>query len=125
MLLPPSPPTLLQDRYAGLTGPGSYRGGLRGAPRGGFRGGFRGGPRGGFRGGFAGGAGGRDFNNQDIYADYNGPESSGGLGGFAGGGGAFGAGGGGGGGGYGGGFEPEPSQQIMVRNVGIPSLSKA
>ena len=61
-----------EDRYAGLTGPGSYRGGLRGGLRGargsGLRGGFRG-AGGGFRGGFAGGAAGasgRDFSTQDL-----------------------------------------------------------
>lgn len=60
-----------EDRFAGLTGPGSYRGGSRGAPRGGFRGGrgFRG--RG---GGFAGGGSeGRSF-DQNLYADYPGPD---------------------------------------------------
>ncbi|WVR07945.1 hypothetical protein IAU60_004988 [Kwoniella sp. DSM 27419] len=91
-----------EDRFA--TGPFRGRGGLRGgfAPRGGFgvRGGFRGGfmggmggMGGGFRGGFGGGmgrggmgfnnfgghaaaaAGGRSFND-NIYADYNGPEGS-------------------------------------------------
>jgi len=111
-----------EDRYAGLSGPGGFRGGFRGAPRGGFGGrGLRGGGfRGGFRGGYGGQAGaGRDFSNQDIYADYSGPDQ--------------GAGGGlrmdnyGAGAGYGGsvgGFpsgpayaEAEPSQQIMVRNL--------
>lgn len=103
-----------EDRFAGLSGPGGFRGGLRGAPRGlrGMRG-FRG-----LRGaGFSGG--GRDF-NRDIYADYSGPDqqqapggglrmdgynnsgySGGGVGGFQ--------------GNYG--PEPEPSQQIMVRNL--------
>ncbi|KAI0821862.1 hypothetical protein BC628DRAFT_1392571 [Trametes gibbosa] len=106
-----------EDRYAGLTGPGSYRGSGRGGPRGGLRGsGFRGsGFRGGFRGGFAG-AGGRDFSSQDLYADYSGPDSTSGirLGGFGDSGyssstgaGAFPA----------PGFEAEPSQQIMVRNL--------
>ncbi|KAK1226204.1 g-strand binding protein [Marasmius sp. AFHP31] len=109
-----------EDRYAGLSGPSmGFRGGFRGAPRGagfrggGFRGGFRGG---GFRGGFGGGGGGggapgagRDFSNRDIYADYSGPDQGGSYaGGY----------GGGGGGVYGGyGAEPEPSQQIMVRNL--------
>ncbi|XP_006463517.1 hypothetical protein AGABI2DRAFT_120330 [Agaricus bisporus var. bisporus H97] len=117
-----------EDRYAGLSGNAGFRGGFRGgAPRGlrgGFRGSFRGG---GFRGGFGGGAG-RDFSNQDLYADYSGPDSSGGPSGPGGGGlamdgysgrGGFGGQGGygGGGGGGGGGFEPEPSQQIMVRNL--------
>ncbi|KAJ6589160.1 hypothetical protein B0H19DRAFT_1014277 [Mycena capillaripes] len=90
-----------EDRYAGLSGPGGFRGGLRGARGlgrglrgGGFRGGFRGGPA------YGGGAG-RDFSNQDLYADYSGPDQ----------GGAYGGGGGGGGGGF------EPSQQIMVRNL--------
>lgn len=116
-----------EDRYAGLSGPSGFRGGFRGAPRGlrGFRGGLRGGFRGGFRGGgFGGQGGGRDFSNSDLYADYSGPDqqaSSGGLrmdGYGAGPGPGFGVGGGGGG------FsaqqnyvEPEPSQQIMVRNL--------
>ncbi|KAG2008910.1 RNP domain-containing protein [Coprinopsis cinerea AmutBmut pab1-1] len=131
-----------EDRYAGLTGPG-FRGGLRGGPRGGLRG-LRGGFRGGFgRGGFSGGpsgggGGGRDF-NQDIYADYSGPDS----------GGANASGGGGGGGGsntvtgvgaasnvkfetgYGGYapfgpnyVPPEPSQQIMVRNTSSNSSKR-
>lgn len=117
-----------QDRFAGLSGPGSFRGG-------GFRGGLRGlrgaglrggGFRGGFRGGFAGhqAAAGRDFSNQDLYADYSGPDQAaatptgpGGLrmdgghgynSGFAGPAAGFGA------AAY---AEPEPSQQIMVRNV--------
>lgn len=74
--------------------------------------GLRGGPRGSFRGGFRGGfshANERSF-NQDLYADYSGPDqahaSNGGFGnaqqvgptGF-------------------GGFDAAPSQQIMVRNV--------
>ena len=113
-----------KDRFAGLSGSTGFRGGFRGAPRGGgggFRGGLRGGGlggRGGFRGGFGGGAG-RDFSNQDLYADYNGPDSSGGANGPGGAGlrmDQYGGGGGYGGGGYGG-YEPEPSQQIMVRNV--------
>ena len=122
---------IVKDRFAGLSGSTGFRGGFRGAPRGGggFRGGFRGGGlggRGGFRGGFGGGGGGgggggagRDFSNQDLYADYNGPDSSGGPNGPSGGGlrmDQYGGGGGYGGGGYGG-YEPEPSQQIMVRNV--------
>ncbi|PIL23178.1 hypothetical protein GSI_14487 [Ganoderma sinense ZZ0214-1] len=111
-----------EDRYAGLSGPGSYRGSVRGL-RGGFRGssGLRGGYRGGYRGGFAGGVaaggGGRDFSTQDLYADYSGPDSQGNvrMGGYGdssayGGASAYGAAGGGG-------FEPEPSQQIMVRNL--------
>ena len=111
-----------EDRYAGLTGPGGFRGsGFRGGPRGFGGRGLRGGFRGGFRGGaFAAQAGGRDFSNQDIYADYSGPEqptASGGLRmdayGGHGGGGGYGAGGGYGGGGY----DAEPSQQIMVRNL--------
>ncbi|KAI0628597.1 RNA-binding domain-containing protein [Trametes polyzona] len=101
-----------EDRYAGLTGPGSYRGGVRGGLRGLRGGGFRGGFRGGLRGGF-GATGGRDFSSQDLYADYSGPDSQGGmrLGGYgdtayaASGASAY------------GGFEPEPSQQIMVRNL--------
>lgn len=123
-----------EDRYAGLTGPG-FRGGFRGGPRGGLRG-FRGGgfaARGGFggRGGFAGAAGGghgggRDF-NQDIYADYSGPDgqpsapSAPAVSGIPTGPGmrndpsygGFGA-------PYGPNYvEPEPSQQIMVRNVRV------
>ncbi|RPD60217.1 RNA-binding domain-containing protein [Lentinus tigrinus ALCF2SS1-7] len=110
-----------EDRYAGLTGPGSYRGGLRGGMRGMRGGGFRGGLRGsGFRGGGlaggggAGAAGGRDFSSQDLYADYSGPDQQGGMRGMGGGG--FGDASYGGAGGYAG-FEPEPSQQIMVRNL--------
>ena len=113
----------LQDRYAGLTGStGGFRGSSRGAPRGLGRGGFRGGLRG-FRGGFSQAGGGRDFSNQELYADYNGPDQSGapyGGGGGGGGGGYSGGGGGGGNSGFGGGGsypEGEPSQQIMVRNV--------
>lgn len=116
----------IQDRYAGLSGAGSFRGG-------GFRGGLRGlrgsgglrggGFRGGFRGGFAGGAAaeGRAF-NQDLYADYSGPDQQSGSGlrmdsyptgpAFGGGGGFAAA-----GGSAPSGYEPEPSQQIMVRNV--------
>jgi len=106
-----------EDRYAGLSGPGSFRGGLRGGLRG-ARGGLRGGPglRGSFRGGFAGGAqSGRDFSSQDLYADYSGPDQGGAA--AAGGlrmdnyGGNFGA------AGYQQGFDAEPSQQIMVRNL--------
>jgi hypothetical protein len=123
-----------EDRYAGLTGPSSFRGGLRGG-RGGLRG-LRGGPglRGSFRGGLGGAGGGRDF-NRDIYADYSGPDQastpSGPGGGFSGrggfGGGRGGALGGHGAGEGGAGFndlpEAEPSQQIMVRNVSfIPAL---
>lgn len=115
--------TLRQDRYAGLSGPGSYRGGLRGG-RGGFRGGLRGG--GGFRGGFRGGLGGggdsgRSFDN-NLYADYSGPDSGAGAGSGGGGSGSAGYGAGGGfgsSGGFGGssGFDAEPSQQVMVRNL--------
>lgn len=107
----------LQDRYAGLSGPGAFRGGLRGFSggrglRGGFRGSFRGG---GFRGGYSSQGAGRDFSSQDIYADYPGPDQSGGHGGLR----MDNYGGGYGGGGYGY-IEPEPSQQIMVRNVSLP-----
>jgi hypothetical protein len=123
--------SMSQDRFAGLGGLGGFRGG-GGGFRGGLRGfgggrGFRGGGfRGGFRGGFAGQAGaGRDFSNQDLYADYSGPDQQAAPGGGLrmdsyGGGGYAGHGGHGGhGGGYGGNSytEPEPSQQIMVRNV--------
>ncbi|KAF7361176.1 hypothetical protein MSAN_01149500 [Mycena sanguinolenta] len=108
-----------EDRYAGLSGAGGFRGGFRGAR--GFGRGLRGGGfRGGFRGGAYGGAG-RDFSNQDIYADYSGPDQGGAYGGGGGGGGYGGHGGhhgtafaGPGGAGY---VEPEPSQQIMVRNL--------
>lgn len=116
-----------QDRFAGLSGPGSFRGGGPGGLRGGLRGlrgGFRGGGfRGGFRGGFASQAGaGRDFST-DLYADYPGPDQSAatptGPGGlrmdaYSGGGGGYGGAAGFGGAAY---AEPEPSQQIMVRNV--------
>ncbi|KAI1785974.1 RNA-binding domain-containing protein [Ganoderma leucocontextum] len=115
-----------EDRYAGLSGPGSHRGsyrGLRGGPRGGagLRGGFRGGYRGGFAGGVPGvGGGGRDFSSQDLYADYSGPDQQGNMrmapygdGSAYGGAAGYGAGGAGGAAP----FEPEPSQQIMVRNL--------
>ncbi|KAJ7734956.1 hypothetical protein DFH07DRAFT_754198 [Mycena maculata] len=112
-----------EDRYAGLSGAGGFRGGLRGAR--GLGRGLRGG---GFRGGFRGGAGGyggpagRDFSNQDLYADYSGPDQAGAAASsaYGGGFGAHGHGGaasfatGPGGPGY---VEPEPSQQIMVRNL--------
>lgn len=98
-----------------------FRGGLRGAPRGHGRGGFRGGSfRGGFRGGgLAQAGGGRDFSNQELYADYNGPDQPsafGGSGGYGG--------GSGGSGGYNSATytEGQPSQQIMVRNVGVVEL---
>ncbi|KAF9009893.1 hypothetical protein BDQ17DRAFT_1347091 [Cyathus striatus] len=101
-----------EDRYAGLSGPGAFRGGgFRGTPRGfgrGMRGGMRGG---GFRGGYGGGSS-RDFSQQDIYADYNGPDQGApGLRMDAYGGGGY------GGAAYGNYTEPEPSQQIMVRNL--------
>lgn len=116
-----------QDRFAGLSGFRGGRGGLRG-----LRGGMgRGLGRGGFRGSFGGGGGsGRDFSNQDIYADYSGPDqpsnargtsdsyNGGGAGGGAGSG--FGNGGSssfGGGAGGAAHFNADPSQQIMVRNV--------
>ncbi|KAJ7785340.1 hypothetical protein DFH07DRAFT_976156 [Mycena maculata] len=113
-----------EDRYAGLSGPGAFRGGLRGV-RGGLGRGLRGGGlrggglRGGFRGGYAGSSAARDFSNQDLYADYVGPEQGGAYGGAGGG---FGNGGGHAGGvfatpGGAGYVEPEPSQQIMVRNL--------
>ncbi|WRT69833.1 uncharacterized protein IL334_006824 [Kwoniella shivajii] len=115
------------DRFANA--PFRGRGGLRGgfAPRGafgGFRGGFRGGfmgqaGPGGYGGGFGGGmgrgmgfnpqygaqqAGGRSFND-NIYADYNGPEGGEGIA-------VDGA--------AGTGLKPqpaEPNQQILVRNL--------
>jgi len=68
-----------EDRYAGLTGPGTYRGRSlppRGLGRGGYMGG-RGFGRGGYSRGGMGGGDGRQFSN-DIYADYNGPNGSGG-----------------------------------------------
>ncbi|KAF9072705.1 RNA-binding domain-containing protein [Rhodocollybia butyracea] len=106
-----------EDRFAGLSGPGG-RGGFRG---GGFRGGLRGGGfRGGFRGGMRGGGFGapsRDFSNRDLYADYSGPDQQGPgmrMDGFGGG---FGHGGGMGFQGAAAYVEPEPSQQIMVRNL--------
>ncbi|KAH9991938.1 hypothetical protein BJV77DRAFT_477892 [Russula vinacea] len=104
-----------EDRYAGLSGPGGFRSGLRGGLRG-FRGGLRGSPyggRGGYgRGGYA--ASGRNFSDQDLYKDYSGPDQQ--AGGYAG---TYDGGYAGGyGGGYGaGGYESEPSQQIMVRNL--------
>lgn len=107
-----------------MSGPGGHRGGFRGGLRG-FRGGLRGSPyggRGGYgRGGYA--AGGRNFSDQDLYKDYSGPDQqAGGYGGAYEGGYA-----GGYSSGYGaGGYESEPSQQIMVRNVSqfrvIPDL---
>jgi len=123
-----------EDRYAGLSGPGSYRGGFRGGLRGGGlrgmgfgRGGFGG--RGGFRGGaMAGGGDGRQFSN-DIYADYSGPDQQMGLrmdgAGYGAGAGAGVPGAPTGPGGYNshaqGAFGAfvggEPSQQIMVRNL--------
>lgn len=103
-----------QDRYAGLTGSSGFRGGFRGAPRGLGRGGFRGGLRG-FRGGYAQAGGGRDFSNQELYADYNGPDQRGAA--YGGGGGSGSAYSGSGGYNTGGYPEGEPSQQIMVRNV--------
>ena len=105
-----------------MSGPGGYRGGFRGGLRG-FRGGggLRGSPHGG-RGGYGRGgggyaAGGRNFSDQDLYKDYSGPDQqASGYGGTYDGG--F-AGGYSGGAGYGAaaGYESEPSQQIMVRNV--------
>src|SRR6266404_4316459 len=71
----------VQDRYAGLSGPGGYRGGLRGL-RGLRGGGGRGstyGGRGGYgRGGYP--AGGRNFSDQDLYKDYSGPDPQAGYG---------------------------------------------
>ncbi|KAG9127342.1 hypothetical protein FRC07_014752 [Ceratobasidium sp. 392] len=83
-----------EDRYAGLSG-----GRGRGRGRGGDRGGFRGG-----RGGFGGRGGYGGVSNADLYADYSGPDQQ--MGGAGVGGGA--------------GFAmPDPSQQIMVRNVSL------
>nr|XP_019043686.1 RNP domain-containing protein [Kwoniella bestiolae CBS 10118]OCF22616.1 RNP domain-containing protein [Kwoniella bestiolae CBS 10118] len=110
------------DKFANMPfGPGRGRGGFRGGfpPRGGF-GGFRGGFRGGFMGGpgFGGAGRGMGFNagyaaqggrsfNDNIYADYNGPEGGEGMA-------VDGAGAGGSG------LKPqpaEPNQQILVRNL--------
>ena len=87
------------------------RGGSRGSAFGG-RGGYT-------RGGYH--AGGRTFSDEDLYQDYPGPDQQ--VGGYragfegtypgtAGYGGNYGA--------AGGGFEAEPGQQIMVRNVSPP-----
>jgi hypothetical protein len=99
-----------------LSGPGGHRGSFRGGLRG-FRGSLRGSLHGGRgshgRGGYA--TGGRNFSDQDLYKDYIGPEQqqAGGYGGTY-----EGGYGGGYGGSYGtGGYDSEPSQQIMVRNV--------
>ncbi|VDC01561.1 unnamed protein product [Peniophora sp. CBMAI 1063] len=108
-----------EDRFAGLSGSRGGRGGLRG-----LRGGLgRGLGRGGFRGGFGGGGGGsgRDFSNQDIYADYSGPDQPSNnrstSDSYGGGGSGFGTSGSSNFGGGGGHFNAEPSQQIMVRNL--------
>lgn len=111
-----------EDRFAGLSGFRGGRGGLRG-----LRGMGRGLGRGGFRGGYGGGGSGRDFSNQDIYADYSGPDQPSSRGGgaaaesdgYSGGFGNTPSGPRFGGAGAGGGahFNAEPSQQIMVRNV--------
>jgi hypothetical protein len=95
---------------------------MRGLRGGSFRGSLRGGLRGGFRGGYpgaAGGGAGRDFSN-DLYADYSGPDQAA-PGGAA-------MPGYGGGAGYGSGatysgYDAEPSQQIMVRNVSTPLVA--
>lgn len=101
---------------------------MGGGFRGGFQGGFQGGPAGGFgnhMGGMMGGGGrgGRNF-TQDLYADYNGPDASGGVGAVGGDG--YGADGMAMGGGVVGApaavVSAEPSTQIMVRNVSIPVL---
>ncbi|KAG9103278.1 hypothetical protein FRC06_011515 [Ceratobasidium sp. 370] len=82
-----------EDRYAGLSG-----GRGRGRGRGGDRGGFRG------RGGFGGRGGYGNVSNADLYADYSGPDQQMGA--------------------AGGGFTmPEPSQQIMVRNLPWSTLN--
>jgi len=93
-----------EDRYAGLSGPGSYRGMGRGLGRG-LRGGFRGGARGAYRGGYGHGSE-RSF-NQDLYADYSGPDQgqSTGFGSTSQNQPSF------------GGYDAPPSQQIMVRNL--------
>ncbi|EJU02474.1 RNA-binding domain-containing protein [Dacryopinax primogenitus] len=120
-----------EDRFAALAGSrgghgggsGGFRGGRGGFGGGGFRGGFGGGFRGGFgggRGGFGGpGGGGRQF-DQNLYADYSGPDQAAPA---PGGGGAMGNGFAGGYGpqpGFAGGFGDQggqPNQQIMVRNL--------
>ncbi|KAJ6624253.1 RNA-binding domain-containing protein [Mycena sp. CBHHK59/15] len=118
-----------EDRYAGLAGPGGFRGGLRGVRglgRGLRGGGFRGGLRG-AGGGYGGAQAGRDFSNQDLYADYSGPDQAAHRAGRCGWTAGTGTGGmveawrarrrglcGARGAGY---VEPEPSQQIMVRNL--------
>ncbi|KAF8499503.1 hypothetical protein JB92DRAFT_2743421 [Gautieria morchelliformis] len=107
-----------EDRYAGLSG--GMRGGFRGGYRGSLRGSLRGSFRGGFRGGYAGGAE-RTF-NQDVYADYSGPDQQMGGGGLRMDGGGYHGGapaysGGGGQAAFGAEFSLEPSQQIMVRNL--------
>ncbi|EJC97629.1 uncharacterized protein FOMMEDRAFT_162652 [Fomitiporia mediterranea MF3/22] len=57
-------PEVREDHYVGLSGPGSYCGGLRG----GFRGGFHGGSlRGGYRGGYRGDGGGEEL--AVVYCD--------------------------------------------------------
>ena len=102
-----------------MSGPGGYRGsGFLGGLRG-FRGGLLGSPYGG-RGGYGRGGysdSGHSFSDQDLYTNYPGPDHQAGEcgetyeWGFTGTGGRS--------GGYGdeGGYEPEPSPQIMVRNV--------
>ncbi|KAL5480923.1 GBP2 [Sanghuangporus weigelae] len=92
-----------EDRYAGLSGPGTFRGSFRG--RGGFRGGRGGGLRGGFRSGFGGGSG-DSRSIDDLYKPYTGPDSGADTFGSSSG---FGS-------GYGN-FDVEPNQQIMVRNL--------
>ena len=96
-----------------MSGPGGYRGGFRGGLRG-LRGGLRGSPHGGRGGGYGRGgypAGGRIFSDEELYQPYGGPDQQAGIHsgtydpGYP---------------GYGysaGGYEAEPNQQIMVRNV--------
>ncbi|KAG2363029.1 hypothetical protein BDR07DRAFT_1484114 [Suillus spraguei] len=105
-----------EDRYAGLSGPGSFRG----SP-------FRGGGgyccrclRGGYRGVFAPSVPAQDLSNQGLYTDYSGPDQPAAHGGLR----MDGYGSGYGSSGYGvagsggaGGYDAEPSQQIMVRNL--------
>ena len=86
-----------------IAGPPGVRGGLRGSPYGG-RGGYG-------RGGYV--ASGRNTSDQDLYKDYSGPDQQ--AGGYAG---TYDGYAGGFGGGYGAaGYESEPSQQIIVRDV--------
>ncbi|KAF8268765.1 hypothetical protein EI94DRAFT_1771487 [Lactarius quietus] len=102
-----------QDRCAGLSGPGDFRGGSRG-----LHGDLRGSGFGCGGGGYA--TCGCHFSGQDLYKGYSGPHQQAGrhpAGGFEGR--HAGAGGYDGGGGYGvGAYESQPSQQIMSNWLG-------